>query len=134
MDGRRSAREFTILAVEPDSLVSRRLLGSLSSRGHRVVPVRSAEEALDLSPRLRFDLLFSSARLPSMNWVELYERTKEQVGAFVLLSEVQDSDIARVFPGGNGLLLRKPIEEGEIDRVLDAAAERLTAVAQSDEG
>lgn len=133
LSGRRAAREFTVLIVEPDSMVSRRLLGSLSNRGHRVVPVRSAEEALDLAPRLKFDLLISSVRLPSMNWVELYERTREQVGAFVLLSEVQDTDVARLFPGGEGLLLRKPIEEAEIDRVLDTATERLSTPVNVDD-
>lgn len=123
---RRSGRAFTALVVEPDMGVRRRLVKELSARGHRVVPVANGEEAAEMAQRVRFDLLFCSVRLPGVNWVELMERSRPQVGAFVLMSEAFDSDLARLFPGGEGMLLRKPVDEADLDRILELAAGEVT--------
>jgi CheY-like chemotaxis protein len=115
---RRANSPMTILIVEPDIPTQRKLLGILSSRGHRVVPVASAEEATEMVHRLRFDITFCSVRLPGLNWVEFFDRIRRQIGAFVLLAEGHDSELARAFKGGEGYLLSKPLDEAETQKLL----------------
>jgi signal transduction histidine kinase/ActR/RegA family two-component response regulator len=121
---RRANSPMTILIVEPDMATQRKLLGILSSRGHRVVPVTSAEEATEMVHRLRFDITFCSVRLPGLNWVEFFDRIRRQIGAFVLLAEGHDSELARAFKGGEGYLLSKPLDEAETQKLLLTIEER----------
>jgi DNA-binding response OmpR family regulator len=93
-------------------------VAALASRGHRAVPVGSAEEAVDLIDRIKFDAVFCAARLSGLNWVEFFERSRRRIGTFILLTEGYDAELARAFPGGEGLLLSKPIEESTLDAVL----------------
>ncbi len=109
---------LTLLLVESDASRGRRLVKSLSDREHRVVPVRSAEEAIDLTQRLRFDAVFSSVRLPGQNWVEFLERIGDQVSAFVLMGDGYDPEFGSTLRSGEGFLLRNPADEAELDRVL----------------
>ena len=76
------ARPLTVLMVEPDKDARRKLLAVLSERGHRAVPMQSAEEASpDMAHRLRFDIVFSAVRLPSMNSVEFFEKIRREIGS-----------------------------------------------------
>ena len=121
---RRANHSLTILIVEPEVPTQRMLLGFLSARGHRVVPVSSAEEATEMAQRLRFDIAFCSVRLAGMNWVEFFDRTRRLIGAFVLMAEGQDPEISRAFKGGEGFLLSKPVDELETQRLLVTIEER----------
>ena len=118
---------MTVLVVDPDEVCQRELLAMIGGHGHRVVPVSSAEEAVELVERLRFDLAFSAVRLPGSSWVELFEQVRDDIGAFVLVTEGYDADLARVVQAGDGYLLSRPIDEGEMDALLEAAGERLTS-------
>jgi len=121
---RRGGQAFTILIVEPEPPTQRALLGYLSARGHRVVPVGSAEEAIEMAQRLRFDITFCSVRLPGMNWVEFLDRIRRLIGAFVLMAEGQDPEVSRAFKGSDGFLLSKPVDELETQRLLVTIEER----------
>lgn len=121
---RRSTAALTILIVEPDAATQRTLLGYLSARGHRVIPVMSAEEAIEMAQRLRFDIAFCSVRLPGMNWVEFFDRTRRLIGAFVLMAEGQDPEVSRAFKGSEGYLLGKPVDELETQKLLVMIEER----------
>jgi signal transduction histidine kinase len=126
---RRPTRPLTVLLVEPDATPQRQLVTLLSTRGHRVVPVSSGEEVMDLVQRLRFDALFCSLRLPGMNWVELFERVRNKVGSFVLLTEGFNGDLARAFHGSEGFLLSKPVQEVELVRLLETVETRSAGAA-----
>jgi CheY-like chemotaxis protein len=121
---RRATHTLTILIVEPDVPTQRTLLGILSALGHRVVPVISAEEAIEMAQRLRFDITFCSVRLPGMNWVEFFDRIRRLIGAFVLLAEGHDPEVSRAFKGSEGYLLNKPLDEMETQRLLATIEER----------
>ena len=108
----------TILVVEPDGNVLRKLLSVLSMRGHRVVPVNSAEEAIDLLERLPFDLAFCSVRLPGKSWVDFYDAVRHRMACFVLVTEGIDDGLSRIFEGSEGHLLRKPIDDADLDQLL----------------
>jgi len=125
----KSQRQLTILVVEPEAAVQRQLVGLLGAKGHRVVPIVSAEEGVEMAQRLHFDVAFCSARLPGLNWVEFFERVRADLGSFVLVTEGFDSDLSRAFHGGEGLLLSKPIQEAEVDRLLAVVKARLEANA-----
>ena len=47
---------ITVLLVEPETATQKQIVDQLTKRGHRVVPVTSAEEAADLAHRMKFDL------------------------------------------------------------------------------
>ncbi|MEO7143056.1 MAG: GAF domain-containing protein [Bryobacteraceae bacterium] len=124
VDRKKSRRQMTVLVVEPDAGVQRQLVAALGEWGHRVVPIASAEEGVEMAQRLRFDIVFSSVRLPGLNWVEFFERIRPEAGALVLLTDGYDADLSRSFLDGGGLLLAKPVQDQELERVLGMADER----------
>lgn len=113
-----SSRRMTALVIEPDEAAQRQLLGLLSARGYRVVPVANADNGLELAQRMRFDAAFCSVHAHGLNWVELSERTQSRVGGFVLLADGYDGELAADFEGNNRFVLPKPIQEAELDNVL----------------
>jgi CheY-like chemotaxis protein len=123
-------RSLTVLIIEPDLQVQRQLLRMISSRGHRVVPVGSAEEGADLIERLRFDFVLCAVKLPGLNWVEFFERVRRHIGGFALLTEGYDADLSRAFAEGEGHILAKPVEEFQLARLLDGAAVEQTTSAR----
>src|SRR5260370_31319819 len=81
--------------------------------------------------RSRFDLAICAIRLPGLNWVEFFERVRNQVGGFVLVTDGFDTDLARAFQGGEGFVLSKPIDEAEVHRICRAVEERSALGAPS---
>ena len=90
----------------------------------------SGQEASERGERLRLDIAFCSGRLPGMNWVEFFDRTRRLIGAFVLMAEGQDPEVSRAFKGSEGFLLSKPVAEMETQRVLATIEERNEALAR----
>ncbi len=113
-----------MLVVEPDSKVQRQILQLLGTRGDRVVPVSSAEEAADVVQRVRFDMVICAVRLPGLNWVEFFERVRRHVGGLVLLTDGYSNDLADSFRDGEVLMLPKPIDEAELYRICRSVEER----------
>jgi CheY-like chemotaxis protein len=111
-------RSVTALVIEPDEAVQRHLVSSLGARGFRVIPTENADSGLDLAHRLRFDLAFCSFHAPGLNWVELSEQLQGRVGAFVLMPDGYDAELAADFEGDGRFVLPKPIDEDNLDLVL----------------
>ena len=118
-DARQRTRQYTTMVVEPDAAQCRQIVTMLSARDHRVIPVASAEEGVDLAQKLRFDAVLCSMRLPGLNWVEFFERVRRQAGGFVLLTESRDAALSRAFSDAEGFVLAKPIQEAELLRIID---------------
>ena len=116
-DGRQPA---DALVVERAEAVQTQLRDMLAVRGYRVVPVHSTDEGLDLAQRLRFDAVFCSVHAPGLNWVETAEQLKGRVGGFVLLSDSYNADLSADFAGERSFVLAKPVDEKQLDRVLEA--------------
>jgi signal transduction histidine kinase len=116
-------RPLTLMLVDPEPAASRPLLRLLNSRGHRVVPV-AGEEAAELSPRLRFDAVFWSARPGRASWGEFLERVRASVGAFVVVSDGYNQDLAQSLEQNGGFLLARPVEETSLDRILHEIGSR----------
>jgi CheY-like chemotaxis protein len=121
---------ITALLVEPDGDSRRRLTALLSEAGHRVIPAGSGEEALETAGRFHFEVVFCSTRLAGMDCVELLERTRDRVDAFVFLRESYNGEGAHALPHGEGYVLTKPVAPDDLDRVLLGIRERLAARPQ----
>src|SRR5262249_27456748 len=112
------ARTLTALVVEPDENAQRQIRDLLSARGCRVVPVNNSDTGLDLAQRVRFDIVFVSVHAPGLNWVELSEQLQSRVGGFALLPDSYDAELAADFEGEGRFVLPKPVQEIELDRVI----------------
>jgi CheY-like chemotaxis protein len=108
---------LTLMLVDPDPAGQRQVLGLLSVRGHRVVPV-PLEEAADLAQRLRFDAVLWAIRPSGTRWNEFQDRIRAHVPTFALMSDGYDPDLARRLEDAGGFLLSRPIQESELDEVL----------------
>ncbi|MGB7761269.1 MAG: GAF domain-containing protein [Bryobacteraceae bacterium] len=114
-------RQMTALVIEPDDAVERQLVALLERSGARAIPVSNADTALELAGRARIDAAFCSVHAPGLNWVELSERMRPRVGAFVLMPDRYDAELAADFEGDNCFVLPKPIQETELAGILDLA-------------
>jgi signal transduction histidine kinase/ActR/RegA family two-component response regulator len=114
-----SAEVLTALVIDPDTAIQDALLYLLSERGYRVIPVSTAEEGLDLCQQAHFDCVFCDAR-PSGGGLEVYGRIRSGASRFIFLAEtalaVENGD----FPGKDCAVLHKPVDESELDRVLES--------------
>ena len=126
-------RTLTIMVVDSDPGAQRQLLGLLSMRGHRVVPV-APEQAADVAQRLRFDAVLWAMRLSNAGggakWSEFQERARASISAFVLVSDGYDAELARSIEEGGNFLLGRPIQESELDRILRQIEARAPAAAR----
>lgn len=114
---RRSVK-LTAVIVEPDPATQRAFVALLALKGHRVIPVGSAEEATDLVQRVKCDIVACTSRMAGFNWVMFYEKVRPHTDAFVLLLDAQE--IGHTFPADEGFVLRKPLHEEEVNRILSA--------------
>lgn len=119
-----AVRAFTCLVVEPDGGAREELVRMLTQRGCRVIPATSGEEGSGLVQRMRFDVAFCSVRLPGLNWIEFSEGIRNDVGAFVLLTEGFDFELSRGLLSAESHVLTKPVIEPELDHVLAAVESR----------
>lgn len=114
---------MTAIVIEPDLAVQRTFVTWMAQKGHRTIPVGSAEEAIDLVQRVKCDLVACTARMPGFAWLAFYERVHEHVDGFILL--LDEGEIGHSFSSGEGFVLRKPLSESDFDRVLDAVTSSL---------
>jgi signal transduction histidine kinase/CheY-like chemotaxis protein len=123
--GKRGESTITMtgVVIEPDAQTRRMVVSLLGQRGHRAIPVTSPEEALDLVQRVKCDVVFCTSRMPGFNWFMFYERARPHVEAFVLLLE--ESEVGHSFSAGEGHVLRKPVAENDVERVLNEIADQL---------
>ena len=132
-DSRKSAASLTLLLVDSDLGAQRQLLGSLSSRGHRIVPA-SAEEAADLAQRMRFDAVLWAIHPSGPRWSESQERIHAQVPFFVLVSDGYDAELARSLESNGGFLLARPIQDADLEWVLRQIESRAASATDAPAG
>lgn len=119
-------REPPLVLVVDDSLTSRMLEQSiLESAGYRVALASSAEEALELLARGRFDALVVDVEMPGMSGFELLEKLQREPSlgappAVLVTSRADPADLLRGRQAG----ARDYIVKGDFDqrRLLDVLA------------
>ncbi|MDW8353503.1 MAG: hypothetical protein RMK57_03140 [Bryobacterales bacterium] len=111
-------RPLTALVVDPDSESRQAMVALLGEAGHRAVPAATADEGAALAERFRFQVLVCSASLSGVGWLELVERTRKSIGAFVLLAEHAGPDLEAAVRARGGALLIKPVHAAALARAL----------------
>jgi signal transduction histidine kinase len=123
---RRPPVNLTALVIDEDRKVQDSLLNLLSDRSYRVVTVASAEEALDLAARARFDLVLCDVRIRGMNGLELYRRMQDRIQSFVFLAgDAFSADMRALFHAPNQAVLAKPFTAADVQRLLEEIEPRL---------
>lgn len=125
---------LTAILLEPEIAAQRHLVAHWSGRGHRAVPVSSEGEAFELLRRLKIEVVFCAIRTRTGSWVDFFDRVRHQTPNFVLLTDGIDSDAQTLFPEGEGFVLHKPFETGELEKLIDRIeqqAENLPAIETS---
>ena len=120
------ARALTLMLVDGDAVERKQFLAQLSRRGHRVVSV-TAEEAPALSTNMRFDSVVWAVRSSGPKWSEYQELLRDSIPAFVLVSDGYDQALAASLGEGGGSLLARPVQDAELDRVLESVISRAAA-------
>lgn len=121
--------------VVDDSSSMRALLGELlCERGHEVVAVASAEEALAAHTRAPFQLMVLDWTLPGLSGLELCRAVREAPGGrdvfiLVVTGRNRSEDLQAVFDAGASDYLSKPIEP-ELFATRLMVAERAAADAK----
>ena len=96
-----------ILVVEDNPEVGQFAETLLSELGHSVTLVASGEEALDLTRRRDFDIVFSDVVMPGMGGLRLAERlAEEKPGLPVVLATGYSQEIAQSGSGGRPVILK----------------------------
>jgi len=121
-----SRNVLTLMLVDADLGAQRQLMGLLSVRGHRVVPARP-DEAADLARRLRFDGLVWALRPGGDKWSDFQDGLRELIATIILVSDGYDPDLAASLQERGAYLLRRPLQEPDLERVLGAVEARATA-------
>ncbi|MBZ2183257.1 MAG: GAF domain-containing protein [Bryobacter sp.] len=112
---------LTALLVEPEVTAQRKMLAIFGELNHRLIPVANIEEAADIAEKLRFDVVFASARPEGGTWAELFHRIHHRTSHFVLMSESASEADADLLSGTASTMLEKPVKE----EALVALIERL---------
>jgi signal transduction histidine kinase/CheY-like chemotaxis protein len=117
---------LTALVIDEDRKVQDSLLNLLSDRSYRVITVASAEEAVDLAARARFDLVLCDVRMRGMNGLEVYRRMQARIRSFVFLTgDSFGADMRELFTEPNQAVLAKPFTAADVERLLDEIEPRL---------
>lgn len=122
-------RRLTVLVLEADAEVRRQLVARLSDRGHRAVATADAGQALEMAQRLRFDLVLAAAAFPGLDWLRIWEQFRRLAPTVALLASQEGAGRAPSVPDFDVPVLRKPVDPGELDRLLSRAASRQAGAA-----
>jgi signal transduction histidine kinase len=115
---------ITALLVEPEMQSQRKMLSIFGELNHRLIPVTNVDEAVDLAEKVRFDVVFSSARPDGGTWAELFHRVHHRTPHFALLSESAEEQSVELLEGVSSSMLRKPVEEADILKLLEQLQQR----------
>ena len=115
---RKAARALTALLVEPEAAPQRKIVTFLAMRDHRVIPVDTYDGALEAVQRFRFDIVLCADRIAGTTWVDFFQRVRRKVGAFVLVTDIEQVETGPAFKSGEAFVLRKPVDEAEFDNLL----------------
>src|SRR5262249_15430554 len=116
---------LTAILLEPELASQRHLVAYWSGRGHRAIPVSSEGEAFELLRRLKIDVVLCAIRTASGSWVDFFDRVRAQTKNFVLLTDGIESDASTLFPEGEGFVLHKPFETGELEKLIERIEQQL---------
>jgi diguanylate cyclase (GGDEF)-like protein len=131
-----SQSHFTILLVEDDPSTRLALRGVLDMEGYRVVEAGDGEEAMQLFPRIRPDLVLLDARLPRQDGFVTCRQMlalpqPHRTPVLMITSLADEISVERAFRAGAADYITKPINVGvlrrRVTRLLQAGASERNA-------
>ncbi len=123
----------TILVVEDDPIIREVSEATLGGEGYRVVSVQDGEEALEVLPRVRPDLILSDVRMPRCDGFELLRRVRRDrhhcSTPFVIMSaKAETSDQRMGMSLGADDYLTKPYMAADLLRTIEVRLARVALV------
>ena len=89
------------------------------ARLHRVVPVSSGEEAIELASRFAFDAVFCATRLPGAGWEECRKRIAGSARVFIVMAEGFEAELDGSAQCAACFVLHKPAYEVDLENVMN---------------
>ncbi|MDA1315758.1 MAG: GAF domain-containing protein [Acidobacteria bacterium] len=119
-ESRSAPKSLMALVIDNDVDTQDGLLYHLADRGHRVIPVSSLEEGLDLCERIRFDWVFCNVQMGRKSGLDVYRLFQGRVHRFVFLVDARMVIYNQeLFAGQDRAVLRKPFKGADIDKLLE---------------
>jgi signal transduction histidine kinase/CheY-like chemotaxis protein len=119
-ESRSTPKSLMALVIDNDADSQDGLLYHLADRGHRVIPVSSLEEGLDLCERIHFDWVFCNVQMGRKSGLDVYRLFQGRVHRFVFLADAQMVIYNQeLFSGQDRAVLRKPFKGADIDSLLE---------------
>lgn len=126
------AGSMSFLILESDANARRLCLETLSSFDQRGVAVSTADEALALAGRIRFDGILCTATPPDCAWAEVHERIRRLAPCFILLHDGVPPTPPPYIDPATLLHLRRPIQAPALGEILAAIESRHISEFQAD--
>lgn len=120
-----------ILVVDDNPLMTKTLVDILSATGYTVHAAYSGSEALKILETNAVDILLTDVRMPDMNGVELYRKTREthpNMVTFLMTAYAADHIIHAGMAEGIKTVLTKPLD---IDMLLMLFSAAVKAYGQN---
>ena len=129
---RSTPKSLMALVIDNDVDAQDTLLYHLADRGHRVIPVSSLEEGLDLCRRVRFDWVFCNVQIGRKSGLDVYRLFQGQVRRFIfLVDERMVIYNQELFSGQDRAVLRKPFKGADIDRLLKPSSDAPVVLSEN---
>lgn len=113
----RGGRNARVLVVDDEEMVRSILLKLLSLKGHDVVPVASASEALTLLEKEDFDIIFTDLGMPEMNGRQFASAVREQGRDVPIVLLSGDTEVGEADETVNAVLA-KPFKIDELETAI----------------
>ncbi len=134
----REARRKAHILVAEDNLVNQTLMRKvLEKLGHNFVIAGNGREALDLSEKLQFDLVFMDVQMPEMDGLhathgirEREKGTRLHLPIFAMTAHTMKGDKERCLESGMDGYISKPIDIKEVERVIEGVMNQKPAGAR----
>jgi hypothetical protein len=84
---------------------------------------------VDLAQRLHFDAVFWLLSPSAPTWTDFYDAIRAHAAVFVLVCDGWDSALAQRLEQNQSILLARPVQETELDRILAEVGARSRAAS-----
>ncbi len=117
-------KQTDILVVDDNPAMAETLADILHAKGYQIHTAFSGEEALRILERERIDIMLTDVRMPDMNGVELYRRSRDaqpSMRTFLMTAYSADDVIQQGLNEGIKTVLTKPLDMNLLLTLIDAA-------------
>lgn len=106
---------FNVLVVEDEANIRSFLKATLTAKGHSVMEAKDGTQALDISERLKPDLIILDLGLPDMDGLDVLRNIRYKSNKPVIILSVREDEADKIAALDSGAddYLTKPFDAGE---------------------